>query len=271
MRSRTPLTILLAACALAMIPSAGALTVTAPLIDQTISADPPTPLPELDVQLPVGGTSVEVSTAPPTQASPPATPAPAAATPSPLQAAAPVATGIGIAALIAAATWLAAHALGAGLFSRIQGPKVLEHDTRARIVQEVDASPGITLVDLRTRLGIAWGTTWHHVRRLEKNGLLVSIRQGPRRLLYAANSPAAGARATLALLRNPTAQRIAQAIHATPDLAATAICRLLALQPPNVSKHLARFTASGLVEPSPIVERGYVATPRLTSALALAA
>ncbi|MHB8633816.1 MAG: winged helix-turn-helix transcriptional regulator [Thermoplasmatota archaeon] len=169
--------------------------------------------------------------------------------------------------------WMAGRRFGplaASLFSRIQGDAVLAHPTRSDIVARVAGRPGVTMMDLRAELGIAWGTLVHHVRLLETHGALVSVRQGPRRLLYAANTPEARARIDLALLRNATAQRIATLVQASPGIHQGALCLELEVAASAASKHLARFEAAGLVE----VRRDggrchYGPTPRLGTALLL--
>lgn len=158
-----------------------------------------------------------------------------------------------------------------GLFSRIQPERVLEHETRARIMDTVAANPGLTMLQLQDRLGVAWGTVNHHVRKLADLGHLVSVRQGPRRLLYAADTAEAKARQELALLNVPTARRIALAVQERPGVRQTDLCASLSLNKPSASKHLARFEAAGLIE----VRRDggachYEATPRLEAALLVA-
>lgn len=159
--------------------------------------------------------------------------------------------------------------LGAvGLFSRIQPDQMLEHETRARILDAVSSNPGISLLDLRERMGVAWGTLNHHVHKMQDAGILVSVRQGPRRLLFAAESPEGQARKELALLHVPTARRIAMAVQENPGVRQKDLCESLQLNKPAASKHLARFEAAGLV----LVSREggachYQPTPRLEAAL----
>ena len=133
------------------------------------------------------------------------------------------------------------------LFSRIQGPRVLEHQTRAHLNQIVAERPGLSQQELQVAAALAWGTTLHHLRRLERNGLIVSEVQGGRHRYFPANSEASRNRAGLALVSQPTAQRIALLVSQSPGRAQDEICQVLGLRGPAASKHLARFEKNGLV------------------------
>jgi len=160
--------------------------------------------------------------------------------------------------------------LAVPLFTRIRRHEVLEHATRQRILEAVAARPGMTLQSLQAELGVAWGTTVHHVHVLQRHARLVSVRQGPRRLLYIASTPEGRARADLAILRPVTAHGIALAVHRQPGMQQVEICRLVGVRGPSASKHLSRLAAAGLVT----VERAgsacrYRPTPRLGEVLGL--
>jgi len=180
--------------------------------------------------------------------------------------------GFGLAALALVVLWKVLGASPLALFSRIREGEVLDHATRNRILDLVNARPGIHLKELQADLGIAWGTLVHHVRRLEATGHLVSMRQGPRRLLYAANTPESRARQDLALLRNGTAFRIAATIQQQPGIRQGTVCDVLELQPASVSKHASRLEEAGLIEvPRDDGRPRYLPTERLHLALQLAA
>ena len=162
--------------------------------------------------------------------------------------------------------------LGLGLFSRIQPDEVLEHATRAQIMDLLAASPGLTVQEVQARLGVAWGTAVHHVRRLEGHGEVVSVRQGPRKLLFAANTPEARSRSDLALLRTETAHRIGMAVLGRPGIQQAELCGQLGMRTPAASKHLGRMAAAGLVAATREGGRvRYEPTPRLEAALRLGA
>ncbi|MEA3189604.1 MAG: hypothetical protein QOD77_186 [Thermoplasmata archaeon] len=189
----------------------------------------------------------------------------------PVVAVATGAAGLGLLALLGIMALKALGFTGVGLFSRIQKDDVLEHQTRQRILDAVTSRPGLHLKELQELVGVAWGTLVHHVRRLEGTGHLVSVRQGPRKLLYAANTPESRAREDLAALRNGTALRIATAVAAKPGIRHNAVCAELDLQPAAVSKHLAKLAQAGLVDAAKVDGRpSYAPTGRLVPALQLA-
>lgn len=189
----------------------------------------------------------------------------------PVVAVATGAAGLGLLALLGIMALKALGFSGVGLFSRIEKDDVLEHQTRQRILDGVTSRPGMHLKELQELVGVAWGTLVHHVRRLEGTGHLVSVRQGPRKLLYAANTPESRAREDLAALRNGTALRIATTVATKPGIRHNAVCAELDLQPAAVSKHLAKLAQAGLVDAAKVDGRpSYAPTDRLMPALQLA-
>lgn len=183
-------------------------------------------------------------------------------------------TALEPAAVAIVAAPLALLALGAagglGLFSRIERGALLDNPVRARVHDAVVQQPGVTISDVRGRVRIAWGTTVHHLRRLEAHGLLVSIPQGGHRHYFVANTPAATQRTALAALRQPTAHRIAALVAVRPGIDQTALCETLGLNGPSASKHLGQFRVHGLVESQRIGRRTvHRATPGLLAALGM--
>ncbi|MFO1533423.1 MAG: hypothetical protein ABR562_06985, partial [Thermoplasmatota archaeon] len=102
--------------------------------------------------------------------------------------------------------------------------------------------------DVRDRAGVAWGTTVHHLLRLERHGLVVSVRHGNHRRYFPANTTASRHRRELSALSHPTAHRIATFVAANPGTDQKGVCRGLDLRNPAASKHLSRFDALGLVQ-----------------------
>lgn len=187
----------------------------------------------------------------------PAAPAilhPASDTSSPSEVALELATDAAPVAVAAVGLTAAAFALRfllgllpAGLFSRIDRGQLLDNPVRARVHDAVANEPGVTLSEVQQRAGIAWGTTVHHLRRLESHGLVVSVSQRAHRRYFLANTPAAAQRAALAAILHPTARRIATLVAAQPGIDQTGLCQTLGLNGPAASKHLAQFRSHGLV------------------------
>ncbi len=185
-------------------------------------------------------------------------PALAAAATAPLAAAAVGAAvfgGVGLRALQASLATKAARALRAllgllplGLFSRIDRGQLLDNPVRARVHDAVAQDPGLTLSEVQARAGVAWGTTVHHLRRLESHGLLVSITQNAHRRYFVSNTPAAARRSAVSAIRHPTARRIADLVLLRPGIDQSGVCQELGLNGPSVSKHLGQFRGHGLIE-----------------------
>lgn len=155
-------------------------------------------------------------------------------------------------ALALAAGALAWRALGSllpsiPLFSRIERDRLLDNPVRARVHDAVAQDPGLSMSEVASRAGIAWGTAVHHLRRLEANGMVVSTAERGHRRFFAANTPAASQRSAVAVVMHPTARRIAHLVAQRPGIDQTGICQALSLNNPAASKHLGRFEAQGLV------------------------
>ncbi|MFA5944167.1 MAG: winged helix-turn-helix transcriptional regulator [Candidatus Thermoplasmatota archaeon] len=133
------------------------------------------------------------------------------------------------------------------LFSRIERGQVMDNPIRARVHEVIAAEPGLSLSDVSQRAGIAWGTTVHHLRRLETLGLVVSVLQRPHRRYFVANTATAAQRTAVAVVMHPTARRIAEFVTQRPGTDQAGICQALGLNNPSASKHLSRFEAGGLV------------------------
>jgi DNA-binding transcriptional ArsR family regulator len=135
----------------------------------------------------------------------------------------------------------------ARLFSRLDKPQVLEHPARARLLDLLASRPGLGTQELRHAAGLAWGTTVHHLRVLERHGLVIALHQGGRRLHFPAGSEAARHRTGIAALLHDTTRRVAEAVRAAPGIAQQDLCASLGLRAPAASKHLARLAQHGLV------------------------
>ncbi|MHB1261113.1 MAG: winged helix-turn-helix transcriptional regulator [Thermoplasmatota archaeon] len=133
------------------------------------------------------------------------------------------------------------------LFSRIERGQVMDNPVRARVHEVIAAEPGLSLSEVSQRAGIAWGTTVHHLRRLETLGVVVSVSRRPHRRYFVANTPAAAQRTAMAVVMHPTARRIAEYVTQRPGTDQAGICQALGLNNPSASKHLSRFEAGGLV------------------------
>jgi len=97
--------------------------------------------------------------------------------------------GIALAALIygtgtESGRYLLMGFLGAPLYSRINGEKVLDNDLRDDLYHYIVTNPGINFSSLMRELDLKNGTLSHHLRTLERERFIVSRREGAYRRFY---------------------------------------------------------------------------------------
>lgn len=123
---------------------------------------------------------------------------------------------------------------------------ILRLPKRRRVFEAVVACPGTHARRLSRDLGIALGVVEHHVRHLEKHGLLYAHQQGRRRTLYGSHVDPEDARIIHAL-RKPVPCALLAALG-TGERAVTGLALQTGLPASMVSYNLRRLRALGLVE-----------------------
>lgn len=118
---------------------------------------------------------------------------------------------------------------------------------RRRVYEAVVACPGTHARRLSRELAIALGVVEHHVRQLERHGLVFAHRQGRRRTLYAAGQVDPADARILHALRKPVCGDLLEALLQGGEGPAP-LARRLALPGATVSYNLRRLRALGLVE-----------------------
>lgn len=162
------------------------------------------------------------------------------------------ATGVGLVGLLAAALyyfWPSLKGLPlAGLFSRIRGDQVLEHPQRARLLDAVQADPGVHFQELSRRLGLGHGVLEHHLRKLVDAELVVVRRSAG----YTCYFPKATDRRVMdaaPMLRSGGSRAVLAAVAQRPGTSSRDLAAHLGLAPSTVSYHLKRLETAGLVLP----------------------
>jgi predicted transcriptional regulator len=135
----------------------------------------------------------------------------------------------------------------AGLFSRVTGPKLLEHPARARLVQLVQAEPGVHFQDLVRRSGLPNGTAVHHLHKLADAGLVAARPLGRYTCYFPGPSPDRASLAAAPVTRSDGARRILAELTANPGLSGTDLAVRLGLQASTVTYHVKRLQEAGLV------------------------
>lgn len=127
-----------------------------------------------------------------------------------------------------------------GLFSRLDETSVLDHERRARILQAVQANPGIHFGELRRLFELGNGTLAHHLRMLSRNGLVRTRHDGFRLRHYPAGGPidAAG-------WLSEAQRRITLAVEARPGLRMRDLSASLSLSRQVVNYHVQRLVRAG--------------------------
>ncbi|HWH09031.1 MAG TPA: winged helix-turn-helix transcriptional regulator, partial [Candidatus Thermoplasmatota archaeon] len=132
------------------------------------------------------------------------------------------------------------YAALAALYARLRRPQVLGHADRERILALVRARPGIRYAALQRETGLATGALLHHLRALEAHGLLLSRREGSRRVFF---EPGAAPDAAAGL--TPTQARLLEMDRAG-GLSQREMGERLGITQQAVSQHLREMERRGL-------------------------
>ncbi len=134
-----------------------------------------------------------------------------------------------------------------GLFSRLERGELLDHPARAKLVQIVEAQPGIHFHDLALKAELANGTAVHHLRKLSDSGH-VSVRRSGRYTCYFPGGrvdPHVAAAAPL--LKSDGAKQVLEAVRGKPGMSNLEVAQATGLQPSTVNYHVQRLSQAGLV------------------------
>ena len=118
---------------------------------------------------------------------------------------------------------------------------------RRVLVQKIQAEPGLHKSALARDLGTSWGTTGHHLDRLEQAHAVRAVRKGGRVHWFAPEVPAADARAWCAL-RKPYAEACLTALRRFPGVAATRLAGELDISRKVAARLLGDLHAAGLIQ-----------------------
>lgn len=134
-----------------------------------------------------------------------------------------------------------------GLFSRFTGPKLLEHPARARLVQLIQAEPGVHFQDLVRRAGLSNGAAVHHLGKLAGAGLVSSRPLGRYTCYFPGPSPDRSSLVAAPVTRSDGARRILAELTAQPGLSGVDLAARLGVQPSTITYHVKRLQEAGLV------------------------
>lgn len=154
------------------------------------------------------------------------------------------ATASALAAAWALWRWLG----GVGLFSRFDKDELLENPVRRRIVDAVEAHPGLHLEEMVRRLDLSRGQADHHLSRLVEGGLLVEHVAAGYRAYFRPGQFDAELREALVHLKTDGARELLEAARSQTQAGVRELARRTGLAPSTVSYHADRLEAVGLLE-----------------------
>lgn len=138
---------------------------------------------------------------------------------------------------------------GALLYTRIPENRILENATRRRIFNMIQKNPGINMSALSKELGISWGATVHHLRKLEKTNRVHVEEINHERCFFENGGRLSHDMMEIsAALKDGTARTVFECIKNNPGISQKGICQKLDLKPPLVSWHVKRLNQDRLIE-----------------------
>ncbi len=134
-----------------------------------------------------------------------------------------------------------------GMYARIEGPELLEHEAREEILHTLKREPGLCFQDIQERVGLAPGTTKWHLDKLERSSFLSSTRDGRHTRFYPRGMDKREVRAVVAL-RDPSRLMIVRMVERNPGMNQGDIANATGLAQSTVSHHLTRLAEEGIVD-----------------------
>lgn len=128
------------------------------------------------------------------------------------------------------------------LFSRLDRDSAIDHPRRQEVLAAVEASPGISLNELGRRTEIPKGALTHHLRVLERVGLLTSRRER----IWTRFFPPSFVRRRVAIVTTRQ-EDVTQLLSREPGLSQTDLAARLGLQRKAAQYHLDRLEQAGVV------------------------
>lgn len=172
----------------------------------------------------------------------------------------PVAAGVGAAAFIASVlyyVWPALKTGGLGLFSRIRGEELLDNPIRARMMQAIEAQPGLHHQDLVRLVGKGNGTVEHHLAKLVQAGRVVRHKSAGYACYFVKGQVDRRVMAAAPVLKSKVARALLETARLHPGSSLAAVARAEGVAVPTVHYHLRRLQAAGLIR----FDGGLHATP----------
>jgi DNA-binding transcriptional ArsR family regulator len=137
----------------------------------------------------------------------------------------------------------------APLYARVAKEHVLDHKGRELVYELVKAEPGISTNRLAARVEFGWSTLTYHLRVLERNEAIVSVRDGRYKRFFDRRSGryANGRKNLVSVLKNDATLDIAKFILEHPGVSQKEVGEAFSLAPSSVHWHVTRLSEADLV------------------------
>jgi len=119
--------------------------------------------------------------------------------------------------------------------------------TQRRVLQFITSHPGVHLREICRALGLAMGDVQYHIRRLERDGRIHSVRRGLYKFFYPANLFGERQRDVLSVLSLERPRELLLNIIDHPESTQEALAGATHISQPTVSWHLKRLVDLGIV------------------------
>ena len=139
---------------------------------------------------------------------------------------------------------------------------------RADVLRAIEAQPGVPIQQIAKQLSLPLGTVRHYIERLEKDGLIRTLRAGRRRIAFASSAGVDEYPEDRAFLQEESSLRIVAVILARQPCGIMDIVEASGLSQRVVYYHAKRLLEAGLITRSSTSHyHGLRATARLFALL----
>jgi DNA-binding transcriptional ArsR family regulator len=160
-----------------------------------------------------------------------------------------IASALALGAAVVAVVWRRPlRLLALGLFTRLVQPRLLDHVVRAKIVEAVNADPGVNANTIARRLGLARGVAMYHLAVLERERVLNCVRPGRQRHYFPRGTLAPREMMKISLLRRAHAEDLYRIVAESPGIGAGELARRLGVSASRVTHLVDRLAREGLIE-----------------------
>jgi DNA-binding transcriptional ArsR family regulator len=134
-----------------------------------------------------------------------------------------------------------------GLYARIKGRELLDHEAREEILAMLKREPGLCFQEIQERVGLAPGTTRWHLDKLASSDFVTSDEDG-RHTRFFPTGLDPGTRKAVVAMRDESRLALVRMIERNPELSQSDLADATGLAQSTVSHHLGRLVEDGIVD-----------------------